>query len=75
MAARTLFDKLWDSHRGCDGAESSVYLTATFVGDPFRRTCLPEGLNEIGVTLKHDAEISAFERQHTHFGHRIQSGL
>ena len=26
MAARTLFDKLWDSHRVCDGAEDSAIL-------------------------------------------------
>jgi 3-isopropylmalate/(R)-2-methylmalate dehydratase small subunit len=29
--------------------------------DEFRRTCLLEGLDEIGLTLKHDAEIAAFE--------------
>jgi 3-isopropylmalate/(R)-2-methylmalate dehydratase small subunit len=34
---------------------------ATFEIDDFRRTCLLEGLDEIGLTLKHDAEISAFE--------------
>ncbi len=50
-------------------------FTATFVADPFRRTCLLEGLDEIGVTLKHDAEIAGYEQQHAHFGPRIQSGL
>jgi 3-isopropylmalate/(R)-2-methylmalate dehydratase small subunit len=33
----------------------------SFEIDEFRRTCLLEGLDEIGLTLKHDAEISAFE--------------
>jgi 3-isopropylmalate/(R)-2-methylmalate dehydratase small subunit len=34
----------------------------SFEIDEFRRTCLLEGLDEIGLTLKHDAEISAFEK-------------
>ena len=36
--------------------------------DDFRRTCLLEGLDEIGITLKHDAEISAFEAQRANRG-------
>jgi 3-isopropylmalate/(R)-2-methylmalate dehydratase small subunit len=36
---------------------------AGFEIDPFRRTCLLEGLDEIGMTLKHDAEIAAYERR------------
>jgi 3-isopropylmalate/(R)-2-methylmalate dehydratase small subunit len=36
-------------------------FSATFPIDDFRRTCLLEGLDEIGLTLKHEAEISAFE--------------
>jgi 3-isopropylmalate/(R)-2-methylmalate dehydratase small subunit len=36
---------------------------AAFELDPFRRTCLLEGLDEIGMTLKHEAEISAYEKQ------------
>jgi 3-isopropylmalate/(R)-2-methylmalate dehydratase small subunit len=31
--------------------------------DPFRKTCLMEGLDEIGLTLARDAAISGFERQ------------
>jgi 3-isopropylmalate/(R)-2-methylmalate dehydratase small subunit len=38
-------------------------FSARFDIDDFRRTCLLEGLDEIGLTLKHDAEISAFEAQ------------
>jgi len=57
------------SIKGSDG------FSATFIADPFRRTCLLEGLDEIGVTLKHDVEITSFERQNAHFGPRIPSGL
>lgn len=34
---------------------------ATFAIDEFRRTCLLEGLDEVGLTLKHEAEIAAYE--------------
>ena len=34
-----------------------------FEVDPFRRHMLLEGLDDIGQTLAHDAEISSFERQ------------
>lgn len=33
-----------------------------FEVDPFRKRCLLEGLDDIGVTLIHDVEISAFEQ-------------
>ena len=36
------------------------YFTS-FAIDDFRRTCLLEGLDEIGLTLKHAAEIAAYE--------------
>jgi 3-isopropylmalate/(R)-2-methylmalate dehydratase small subunit len=35
---------------------------ATFQVEPFRRMCLLEGLDEIGMTLKHGAEIAAYEQ-------------
>src|SRR5262249_44389024 len=38
-------------------------FSARFQIDPFRRTCLLEGLDEIGMTLKHEAEIMAFEHR------------
>jgi 3-isopropylmalate/(R)-2-methylmalate dehydratase small subunit len=42
---------------------------ARFDVDPFRRKCLLEGLDDIGLTLKHEAEISAYEgRRPYHFG-------
>jgi 3-isopropylmalate/(R)-2-methylmalate dehydratase small subunit len=34
-----------------------------FEVEPFRRTCLLEGLDEIGMTLKHEAEITAYEKR------------
>ena len=36
---------------------------ARFEIDDFRRTCLLEGLDEIGLTLKQEAEISAYEQR------------
>jgi 3-isopropylmalate/(R)-2-methylmalate dehydratase small subunit len=38
-------------------------FSAHFEIDPFRRTYLLEGLDEIGLTLKHEKEISAYERR------------
>src|SRR5438046_2261061 len=39
-------------------------FSAQFNIDPFARTCLLEGLDEIGMTLQHEAEITAFEQEH-----------
>jgi 3-isopropylmalate/(R)-2-methylmalate dehydratase small subunit len=36
-------------------------LTAKFSIDPFRRRCLLEGLDDIGLTLQHEAKIAAYE--------------
>jgi len=38
-------------------------FSASFVIEPFRRHRLLHGLDEIGVTLTHEAEIARFERQ------------
>ena len=35
-----------------------------FAIDPFRRDCLLEGLDDIGLTLRHAAELDKFEQQH-----------
>ena len=35
---------------------------ATFFIDDFRRYCLLEGLDDIGLTLRHEAEITAYEK-------------
>jgi 3-isopropylmalate/(R)-2-methylmalate dehydratase small subunit len=34
-----------------------------FTIDPFRRECLLKGLDDIGLTLLHEADISAFEKK------------
>ena len=36
-------------------------LTFTFTVDGFERHCLLDGLDDIGLTLQHEAEITAFE--------------
>ncbi|GIU78751.1 MAG: 3-isopropylmalate dehydratase small subunit [Bryobacteraceae bacterium] len=35
-----------------------------FPVDPFAKTCLLEGVDELGFLLKHEAEIAAFEQSH-----------
>jgi len=37
---------------------------AKFAIDPFRRECLLEGLDDIGLTLRHAAKLDQFEKQH-----------
>ena len=37
---------------------------ASFAIDPFTRRCLLEGLDDIGLTLEHEAEIARYEAQH-----------
>ena len=49
-------------------------FSAQFEIDPFRRTCLLEGLDEIGMTLKHEKEISAYERRRSRSVAAQQSG-
>jgi 3-isopropylmalate/(R)-2-methylmalate dehydratase small subunit len=39
-------------------------FSTTFTIDPFRRYCLLEGLDDIGLTLRHAAELDRFEKQH-----------
>jgi 3-isopropylmalate/(R)-2-methylmalate dehydratase small subunit len=41
-------------------------LSYSFVVDPFRRECLLKGLDDIGLSLVHESEISAFEKKHLH---------
>ena len=38
-------------------------FSAHFEIDAFRRTCLLEGLDEIGMTMRHEAEITAYEKR------------
>ena len=37
---------------------------ATFDVDPFRKFCLIEGLDDIGLTLRHEAALDKFEAKH-----------
>jgi 3-isopropylmalate/(R)-2-methylmalate dehydratase small subunit len=37
---------------------------ATFEVDPFRKFCLLEGLDDIGLTLRHEAALDKFEEEH-----------
>jgi 3-isopropylmalate/(R)-2-methylmalate dehydratase small subunit len=37
---------------------------ASFEIDPFRKYCLTEGLDDIGLTLRHAAAIDAYEKKH-----------
>jgi 3-isopropylmalate/(R)-2-methylmalate dehydratase small subunit len=39
-------------------------FSAHFDIDPFRKFCLLEGLDDIGLTLRHEAELDAFEHKH-----------
>ena len=39
-------------------------FAATFEIDPFRKYCLLNGLDDIGLTLRHEAELDAFEAKH-----------
>jgi 3-isopropylmalate/(R)-2-methylmalate dehydratase small subunit len=39
-------------------------FTATFAMDEFSRHCLLNGLDDIGLTLQHEAEIVAYEAKH-----------
>jgi 3-isopropylmalate/(R)-2-methylmalate dehydratase small subunit len=68
---QTLLDRA--SHR--DGYTLTVSLkentihdeqgfATTFAIDPFRRDCLLQGLDDIGLTLRHAAELDQFEKQH-----------
>jgi 3-isopropylmalate/(R)-2-methylmalate dehydratase small subunit len=44
----------------------AVGFHTTFEIDPFRKFCLIEGLDDIGLTLRHAAELDKFESQHDH---------
>jgi 3-isopropylmalate/(R)-2-methylmalate dehydratase small subunit len=39
-------------------------FSASFEIDPFRKYCLLNGLDDIGLTLRHEAELDAFEKKH-----------
>jgi 3-isopropylmalate/(R)-2-methylmalate dehydratase small subunit len=41
-------------------------LRYPFTVDPFRRECLLKGLDDIGLTLVHEPDISSFEKKNLH---------
>ena len=43
-------------------------IVAEFSVEPFRRHCLLNGLDDIGLTLEHDAAIAAFESNRSSYG-------
>jgi 3-isopropylmalate/(R)-2-methylmalate dehydratase small subunit len=43
-------------------------FSASFEVDPFRRYCLLEGLDDIGLTLRYADELDKFEKQHDEAG-------
>ena len=47
-------------------------LRYSFTIDPFRRECLLKGLDDIGLTLVHENEISAFEKKGLREPHMYQ---
>jgi 3-isopropylmalate/(R)-2-methylmalate dehydratase small subunit len=40
-------------------------LSLPFDVEPFRRHCLLNGLDDIGLTLEHEDKIAAYERAHS----------
>ena len=58
------------AERARAGEEITVDLEAQTAGgfpfelEPFQRQCLLEGLDEIGLTLRDEADIAAFEAEH-----------
>jgi 3-isopropylmalate/(R)-2-methylmalate dehydratase small subunit len=44
--------------------EDNQGFSATFAMDEFSRHCLLNGLDDIGLTLQHEAEIAAYEAKH-----------
>jgi 3-isopropylmalate/(R)-2-methylmalate dehydratase small subunit len=46
----------------------SLGFQARFEIDPFRKFCLTEGLDDIGLTLRHGAALDSFEARHDEAG-------
>ena len=47
-----------------NSVSDSLGFKTSFAIDPFRRDCLLHGLDDIGLTLRHADEISAYETRH-----------
>ncbi len=48
--------------------KDSEGFKASFEIDAFRKFCLLEGLDDIGLTLRHAAALDSFESKHDHAG-------
>jgi 3-isopropylmalate/(R)-2-methylmalate dehydratase small subunit len=46
------------------GVEDGRGFSAAFAMDEFSRHCLLHGLDDVGLTLKHEADIAAYETKH-----------
>jgi 3-isopropylmalate/(R)-2-methylmalate dehydratase small subunit len=44
--------------------QDNAGFSTSFTIDPFRRYCLLEGLDDIGLTLRHESELERFEKKH-----------
>ncbi|MGH9726067.1 MAG: 3-isopropylmalate dehydratase small subunit [Candidatus Acidiferrales bacterium] len=71
-------DELFDRAERCEGYRLTVDLESETVSgdqglkysfkiDPFRRDCLLKGLDDIGLTLVHEAQISDYESKHLRY--------
>ena len=64
----TLIEADPDAQVTIDLANQSLHLpdgtTASFPIDAFSKTCLLEGIDQLGYLLKHDAQIRAYEQLH-----------
>jgi 3-isopropylmalate/(R)-2-methylmalate dehydratase small subunit len=69
LEVRTSDPKLGDGYKLTVSLEDNTIhdkggFSTTFAIDPFRRYCLLEGLDDIGLTLRHAAVLEDFERKH-----------
>ena len=47
-----------------DRRELVLLAACFFAVDPFRKQCLLEGLDEVGLTLTNEAAIADYEKKH-----------
>ena len=57
-------DYKWTGAREENTISDTEGFKTSFSIDPFRRDCLLEGLDDIGLTLRHAAELDNYEKQH-----------
>jgi 3-isopropylmalate/(R)-2-methylmalate dehydratase small subunit len=85
QVAQSDIDRLWDLVEAAPDTEVTVDLqrrevragemTIDFEIDDYTRWRLLEGLDDIGLTMRHVDEIAAFEEQRPAFKPRTQQGL